>query len=215
MSSIFHFTPPSVSTKKLHRENMQPTCYICRFTPQPLKRLRWEAFTPLLHVILSIALLFSPFSSFAQQQPNHLPPLPELLQYQASKARQGTRWTPFRKYAMHRSRLPETLSPDSVQLWVYHALPPDSAYTPTLPLCRQLKATAPQAFAVIDHTQSNLQLVFWDKRIYRHYADWLNRIGYTLPQHRPASNVLSFRKSGVSICVDITVWADSYVMSVY
>ena len=116
---------------------------------------------------------------------------------------------------MHRSRLPETLSPDSVQLWVYHALSPDSEYTSTLPLCRQLKATAQLAFAVIDHAQGNLQLVFWDKRIYRHYADWLNRIGYTLVQHRPASNVLSFRKSGVSICVDITIWADCYVMSVY
>lgn len=173
------------------------------------------AFTPLLHVLLFIASLFSPTSSFAQPQPDHLPPLPELLQYQASKARQGTRWTPFRKYAMQRSRLPETLSPDSVQLWGRHALLSDSAYTPTLPLCRQLKPTAQQAFAVIDHTRSNLQLVFWDKRIYRHYADWLNRIGYTLAQHRPASNVLPFRKSGVSICVDITVWADCYVMSVY
>ena len=194
---------------------MKNTRYICRFTSLLLRPLLKVAFTPLFHVLLFIALQFSPVSSFAQQQLSFLPPLPELLQYQASKARQGARWMPFRKYTMHRSRLPETLSPDSVQLWVVHTLLPDSAYSPTLPLYRQLKPTAPLAFAVIDHILSNLQLVFWDKRIYRHYADWLNRVGYTLPPHPTTSNVLPFRKSGVSISVDITIWADCYVMSVY
>lgn len=215
MPSILDFFPSTVSTKNFNWENMKHAHLICRFTSHLQKTLHKVAFTPLLYVLLYIAPLSFPISSFAQQQPNHLPPLPELLQYQASKARQGTRWMPFRKYTMHRSRLPETLSPDSVQLWEYHTLLPDSTYTPTLPLCRQLTPTAPLAFAVIDHTQSNLQLVFWDKRIYRHYADWLNRIGYTLSQHLPTSNVLPFRKSSVSISVDITIWADCYVMSVY
>ena len=152
--------------------------------------------------------------AYAQQAPNNFPKLPELLQYQSSKHRQGTRWSPFRKYAMRRMRLPESLPATDLQLWGYHAELPDSTFSAAKPLFRQLQSHGQLGFAAIDYPAASLQLVFWDKRIYRHYADWLARIGYVLMSHRPSSNVLPFRKDGTSIHVDITIWADCYVLEV-
>ena len=160
-----------------------------------------------------LLLVFSPVVH-AQQAPNNFPKLPELLQYQSSKHRQGTRWSPFRKYAMRRMRLPEQLASSDLQLWGYHAELPDSTFSAAQPLFRQLQSHGQLGFAAIDYPAASLQLVFWDKRIYRHYADWLARIGYTLTSHKPASNVLPFRKDGTSIHVDITIWADCYVLEV-
>lgn len=168
----------------------------------------------LLLLVLSLYLLASIPRAYAQQTPNNFPKLPELLQYQASKYRQGTRWSPFRKYAMQRMRLPESLPATDLQLWCYHAELPDSTFSPAKPLFRQLQSHGQLGFAAIDHPTGALEIVFWDKRIYRHYADWLARIGYALAPHNAASNTLPFRKDGTSIHVDITIWADCYVLEV-
>lgn len=152
--------------------------------------------------------------ALAQPAANNFPPLPELLQYQASKSKQGTRWAPFRKYAMRRMRLPEPIDASNNHLWGYHVSLPDSSFQASRPLDRQLKADGPLAFAVIDHPAGSLQLVFWDKRIYRHYAEWIARIGFTLSSQRPSSNILSYRKEGLSIRIDITIWADCYLMEI-
>ena len=63
----------------------------------------------LLRLILPFLLLALAPHALAQPAANNFPPLPELLQYQASKSKQGTRWAPFRKYAMRRMRLPEPI----------------------------------------------------------------------------------------------------------
>lgn len=63
----------------------------------------------LLRLILPFLLLAFAPHTLAQPAANNFPHLPELLQYQASKSKQGTRWAPFRKYAMRRMRLPETI----------------------------------------------------------------------------------------------------------
>lgn len=167
----------------------------------------------LLRLTLPFLLLVLAPHALAQPAVNNFPPLPELLQYQASKSKQGTRWSPFRKYAMRRMRLPETAASD-YQLWSYHVSLPDSSFQAARPLERQLKADGALAFAVIDHPAGSLQLVFWDKRIYRHYAEWIARIGFTLSSQRPSSNILSYRKEGLSIHIDITIWADCYLMEI-
>lgn len=163
--------------------------------------------------LLILPLLLS-HHALAQSAANNFPPLPDLLQYQASKAKQGARWAPFRKYAMRRMRLPETINASDNHLWGYHVSLPDCSFQASRPLYRQLKADSPLAFAVIDQPSGILQLVFWDKRIYRHYAEWLARIGYTLSSHRPSSNTLSYTKEGLSIHIDITIWADCYLMEI-
>ena len=168
----------------------------------------------LLRLILPFLLLALAPHALAQPAANNFPPLPELLQYQASKSKQGTLWAPFRKYAMRRMRLPEPIDASNNHLWGYHVSLPDSSFQASRPLDRQLKADGPLAFAVIDHPAGSLQLVFWDKRIYRHYAEWLARIGYTLSSHRPSSNTLSYSKEGFSIRIDITIWADCYLMEI-
>lgn len=168
----------------------------------------------LFRLILPFLLLALAPHALAQPAANNFPPLPELLQYQASKSKQGTRWAPFRKYAMRRMRLPEPNDASNNHLWGYHVSLPDSSFQASRPLDRQLKADGPLAFAVIDHPAGSLQLVFWDKRIYRHYAEWLARIGYTLSSHRPSSNTLSYTKEGLSIHIDITIWADCYLMEI-
>lgn len=166
-----------------------------------------------LFLLLSSVFLlaFSP-QLRAQQVPNNYPKLTELLQYQHSKATHGTRWAPFRKYAMRRIRLPETLPPSDDQLWGYHTELPDSTFSPSKPLTRQLRPHGPLGFAAIDHPTGSIEIVFWDKRIYRHYADGLSRIGYTLASHTPSTNTLPFRKADLSIHVDITIWPDCYIL---
>ena len=139
----------------------------------------------LLRLILPFLLLALAPHTLAQPAANNFPPLPELLQYQASKSKQGTRWAPFRKYAMRRMRLPETVAASDNHLWGYLVSLPDSSFQASRPLDRQLKADGPLAFAVIDHPAGSLQLVFWDKRIYRNYAEWIARIGFTLSSQRP------------------------------
>ena len=64
----------------------------------------------LLRLILPFLLLALAPHALAQPAANNFPPLPVLLQYQASKSKQGPRWAPFRKYAMRRMRLPETVA---------------------------------------------------------------------------------------------------------
>lgn len=111
-------------------------------------------------------------------------------------------------------RLPEPIDASNNHLWGYRVSLPDSSFQASRPLDRQLKADGPLAFAVIDHPAGSLQLVFWDKRIYRHYAEWIARIGFTLSSQRPSSNILSYRKEGLSIRIDITIWADCYLMEI-
>ena len=151
----------------------------------------------LLRLILPFLLLALAPHALAQPAANNFPPLPELLQYQASKSK------PFRKYAMRRMRLPEPNDASNNHLWGYHVSLPDSSFQASRPLDRQLKADGPLAFAVIDHPAGSLQLVFWDKRIYRHYAEWIARIGFTLSS-----------QEGLSIHIDITIWADCYLMEI-
>lgn len=105
----------------------------------------------LLRLILPFLLLALAPHALAQPAANNFPPLPELLQYQASKSKQGTRWAPFRKYAMRRMRLPEPINASNNHLWGYHVSLPDSSFQASRPLDRQLKADGPLAFAVIDH----------------------------------------------------------------
>ena len=76
----------------------------------------------LLRLILPFLLLALAPHALAQPAANNFPPLPELLQYQASKSKQGTRWAPFRKYAMRRMRLPEPIDASNNHLWGYHGL---------------------------------------------------------------------------------------------
>ena len=94
----------------------------------------------LLRLILPFLLLALAPHALAQPAANNFPPLPELLQYQASKSKQGTRWAPFRKYAMRRMRLPEPVDASNTHLWGYHVSLPDSSFQASRPLDRQLKA---------------------------------------------------------------------------
>ena len=82
----------------------------------------------LLRLILPFLLLALAPHALAQPAANNFPPLPELLQYQASKSKQGTRWAPFRKYAMRRMRLPEPNDASNNHLWGYHVSLPDSSF---------------------------------------------------------------------------------------
>lgn len=204
---LSHVFLPTDKRKSLLPFRLFPLTLPFRSLPlnQPLRLLR---------LILPFLLLALAPHALAQPAVNNFPPLPELLQYQASKSKQGTRWAPFRKYAMRRMRLPETVAASDNHLWGYHVSLPDSSFQASRPLDRQLKADGPLAFAVIDHPAGSLQLVFWDKRIYRHYAEWIARIGFTLSSHRPSSNILSYRKEGLSIHIDITIWADCYLMEI-
>lgn len=143
-----------------------------------------------------------------------LPDLGELLQYQSTKARLGTKWVPFRKYGMQRMRLSERFSTSGKQLWGCRVVLPDSIQHPGWPLNRQLQPTGHLAFAAIDDPVGTLQLVFWDKRIYRQYAQWLSRIGFNIAAQRQPTNVLPFRKDNVSFAIDISVWPDCYILEI-
>ena len=61
----------------------------------------------------------------------------------------------------------------------------------------------------------HLQIIFWDKAYYRIFSRDMQQYGYQLQAKKPANNILRFQRMGISVVIDITVWADMYVLDLF
>lgn len=43
----------------------------------------------------------------------------------------------------------------------------------------------------------------------------MQQYGYQLQAKKPANNILRFQRMGISVVIDITVWADMYVLDLF
>lgn len=139
----------------------------------------------------------------------------ELLQYQQRKGLSAHVQPPFGKYGGSRIRASSLLpGNDPRQLWGREVGRNDAFVPDKQPLYRIFRKKSDDSVAFIDTWGGSLQVVFWNKLIYRHCASELRRMGFVCLSNAQ-SNVLAFRKDDVSLKVDVIVWSDMYVMEIY
>lgn len=141
----------------------------------------------------------------------------EILQYQCVKAKFGEVNAPFRKFGFKRIGAHKVLGDDfyNVNLWGYHVsanLEYDKGHQP---LYRLFRRNDMGSMAVIDHVKgdtSSCRLIFWGKKYYRRIADELRRLGFVMQKSATHSNCLEFRKNDISVCVDVIIFGDIYLV---
>lgn len=142
-------------------------------------------------------------------------PAHNLLQYEAAKARGKAAGRLFKKAGFERIQAHDVLrGRESCILWGLD-VKANLEYDGTRqPLYRLFRKTRLSAMGLIDHiggVGQPVELVFWDKRIYRAYAAELAGLGFVKSITR---NTISFRNPSFTIGVDIDIWPDIYVMRV-
>ncbi len=143
-------------------------------------------------------------------------PLTDLFQYQVTKDRHPVDSRLFSKYGLRRIR-PQLVveADDSRSLWGWHIRPNPGFDKATQPLYRLFSKADNSSLAVIDDRAGQLQLVFWDKAYYLSFVKDMRQHGYSLQPAKPSANILRFRRKDTSIVIDVTVWADMYVIDLY
>ena len=142
----------------------------------------------------------------------------DLLQYERAKQKGGEPSSPFRRYEMKRIRASKVLEDgDKRHIWGYHVHANLEYDKSSEPLYKLFKRGDMGSLAVIDdytdgHRQSDV--IFWGKRYYRRFSHDLRRMGFSLRNSQTQSNVLEFRKEGVSVGVDMIIWPEVYIMQV-
>ena len=143
-------------------------------------------------------------------------PVIELLQYQVQKGKRVVAPLLFSKYGLQKIRTELIVdAAHTRQLWGWHVIPNAEYTPPRQPLYRLFAKKDNSSLAVIDDRTGTLQIVFWDKGYYRTFTHDLQLHGYQLQRVKPASNVLRFRHEGISLIVDITIWADLYIIELH
>lgn len=155
----------------------------------------------------------------AQKEQEALVSIVDLLQYERAKQKGGEPTSPFRRYDMKRIRASKVLEEgDSRHLWGYHVKANLEYDKDSQPLFRIFKRANMGSIAVIDYLgagQRKSEVIFWGKRYYRRFAHDLRRMGFEISNNHTQSNVLEFRKEGVSVGVDMIIWPEIYIMQVY
>lgn len=172
----------------------------------------------LRRVCPSVLLLLLAVNVGAQSERDLSLPVIDLLQYQRAKAKRKEPPVPFRKYGMKRIRAAKVLSDDdSRRIWGYQVGANTEYDKEKQPLYRLFRRNTTVSMAVIDRPSEedgSCLLVFWNKKYYRRYASELQRMGFTLRNSSRQTNILEFRKEGVSVGVDVTIWPDIYLLEV-
>lgn len=154
----------------------------------------------------------------AQKEQEALVSMVDLLQYERAKQKGGEPTAPFRRYDMKRIRASKVLEDgDPRHLWGYHVKANLDFDKSSQPLYKIFKRADMGSIAVIDYMGEEArrcELIFWGKRYYRRFAHDLRRMGFALRNSSQHTNVLEFRKEGVSVGVDITIWPEVYILEV-
>ena len=166
------------------------------------------------HILL---LLFLVMQLNAQQYDEVKISVKEILQYQCVKAKFGEVNAPFRKFGFKRIGAHKVLGDDfyNVNLWGYHVSANLEYDKDRQPLYRLFRRNDMGSMAVIDRVKgdtSSCRLIFWGKKYYRRIADELRRLGFVMQKSATHSNCLEFRKKDISVCVDVIIWGDIYLV---
>lgn len=167
--------------------------------------------------LVVLTLLLFPICR-AQNPQEVLLSVTDLLQYERAKQKGGEPSSPFRRYDMKRIRASKVLEDgDKRHIWGYHVHANLEYDKSSEPLYKLFKRGNMGSLAVIDdftdgHRQCDV--IFWGKRYYRRFSHDLRRMGFSLRNSQSQSNVLEFRKEGVSIGVDMIIWPEVYIMQV-
>ena len=57
-------------------------------------------------------------------------------------------------------------------------------------------------------------MVFWNKQYYLRWATELRRMGFTVAVSSRQNNILEFRKDGLTVGINVTIWPDIYLLEV-
>ena len=142
----------------------------------------------------------------------------DLLQYEKAKQKGGEPAAPFRKNDMKRIRASRVLEEgDKRHLWGFNVKGNSNYDKSAEPLYKLFVKEDLGSLAVIDYltdTNRKCEVVFWGKRYYRRFSHDLRRMGFEQHNSISQTNVLEFRKDGISIGVDIIIWPEIYIMTV-
>ena len=169
---------------------------------------------------LSLVLFFSLACPLlhAQNPQEVLVSMVEMLQYERAKQKDPEVSPPFKKYGMKRIHASKVLEAgDSRHLWGYHVHANLEFDKQKQPLFRLFKRADFGSMAVIDYfapDDNKCELVFWGKKYYRRFAHELRRAGFQMRNSQKQTNILEFRKEGVSVGVDVIIWPDVYILQV-
>lgn len=171
----------------------------------------------MVRIVLTSLLLFLAMQLSAQSHSEVNISVKELLQYQRVKAKFGEANAPFRKFGFKRIEAHRVLGDDygKVRLWGYHVSANLEYDKNSQPLYRLFRRADMGSMAVIDHVKGDTttcRLVFWGKKYYRRIANELRRLGFVMQASKTQSNCLEFRKEDISICVDVIIWGDIYIV---
>lgn len=170
----------------------------------------------MIRILFGISLLFT-FGRLCVQGYNEITvPISELLQYQQSKAKFKTTYTPFSRYGFSRINASYVLdSLDNVTMWGYQVSANLDFDKDNQPLFRLFRKNDMVSMAVIDCLDgyvSKCQIVFWSKRYYHRIVEDLRNIGFIMYTSPCQSNRLEFRKEGVTVGADVVIWSDIYLL---
>lgn len=155
-----------------------------------------------------------PLAAAAQSVPELQITAQDIVQYQRAKASGRDVGSYFQRFGLKRTRALSYLSADDPrQVWFHH-ITADTAWTADKPLYRLFRRKDNASMAIIDDRSNahSVQYVFWNKAYYRRLSQGLRQMGYTMTQDAEGSNVLRFRHPDQSVCVDITIWPDVYLV---
>lgn len=140
----------------------------------------------------------------------------DLLQYQAQKIKRTIPSSFFSKYGFQQIRTELVVGlTDTRQLWGWHVGPNPNFNSLQQPLYRLFEKKDDSSIAIVDDKDGHLQIIFWDKAYYRIFSKNMQQYGYQLQAKKPANNILRFQRMGISVVIDITVWADMYVLDLF
>ena len=163
-------------------------------------------------------LMLSGAGARAQSQPELSVPIIDLLQYQRAKQKRREPPVPFRRYQMKRIRASKVLSDDDPRrIWGYHVGANGEYDKAQQPLYRLFKRKGGSSLAIVDSPdgpEGTCQVVFWNKQYYLRWATELRRMGFTVAVSSRQNNILEFRKDGLTVGINVTIWPDIYLLEV-
>jgi hypothetical protein len=85
------------------------------------------------------------------------------------------------------------------------------------PLYRLFKRKGGSSLAIVDRPdgpEGTCQVVFWNKQYYLRWATELRRMGFSVAVSSRQNNILEFRKDGLTVGINVTIWPDIYLLEV-
>ena len=139
-----------------------------------------------------------------------------LLQYLVQTVKHNATPYSFSKYGLRQIRAELVVNAgDSRQLWGWHVTPNTDFDQSRQPLYRIFSKVDNSSIAVIDDKAGTLQIIFWDKAYYLYFSKDLRSHGFYLHPKNPSQNILRFLRKDCSVGVDVTVWVDMYIFTLF